>query len=177
MSMPSTWISPVVGSSSPSSMAMVVVLPAPLPPNSPSTAPGGTLNVRSSTATISPYNFLRWRTSMEGTCAMASQLLQRRLDAVEALAERLGAGGEAEADIALAAGGKGLARRQADLVFPGEPLAEGHGVAHAIDREEEIERRIRPRDGDARMGRQALEHLLAPSAAALDHSGDECVTL
>lgn len=47
-------------------MAMVVVLPAPLPPNSPTTVPGRAVNVRSSTATTSPYILRRCRTSMEG---------------------------------------------------------------------------------------------------------------
>src|SRR5437870_5668627 len=39
MSWPSTWMLPAVGISSPSSMASVVVLPAPLPPSKPTVAP------------------------------------------------------------------------------------------------------------------------------------------
>src|SRR5437660_672578 len=178
MSTPSTSISPAVGSSSPSSMAMVVVLPAPLPPSSPSTAPGATAKVRSSTATTSPYTLRRCRTAMEGDWAMAaSQRLDRGFDAVETAADLLDARGEAQPDVALAASGEGFARRQADLVLFRELLAEAHRVADAVDREEIVERRLRPRDGDARLGRQTLEHLLAAGAAALDHLGDERITL
>src|SRR5437899_5347484 len=146
MSTPSTSISPAVGSSSPSSMAMVVVLPAPLPPSSPSTAPGATAKVRSSTATTSPYTLRRCRTAMEGDWAMAaSKRLDRRLDAVEAPAQHVGARREAEADVALPARGEGFARRQAHLVFFRELLAEAHRVGDAVYREEIIERRLRPR--------------------------------
>src|SRR5580704_12426135 len=80
MSTPSTWISPAVGSSSPSSMAMVVVLPAPLPPSKPSTAPRGTEKVRSSTATISPYTLRRLATWIEGTIIKLSASGRERDD-------------------------------------------------------------------------------------------------
>src|SRR5437879_6185282 len=130
MSTPSTWISPAVGSSRPSSMEMVVVLPAPLPPSSPSTAPRGTVKVRSSTATISPYTLRKCRTSMADAAAMTSlERLQRRFDAVQPLAQALGARGEAQADIAQAAGSEGFARRQPDLVLGGQHLAEHTGIA------------------------------------------------
>src|SRR5476651_1090826 len=139
MSMPSTWISPIVGSSRPSNMAMVVVLPATLPPSRPSTAPRGTVKVRSSTATTVPYTLRRCRTSMERVCAMAaSQCLDGALDTVEALAEALGARGKAQPDIALPARGESLARCSADLVLLRELLAEGHRVGDAVDREERI---------------------------------------
>src|ERR1700681_4798613 len=129
MSMPRMEISPAVGSSRPSSMEMVVVLPAPLPPSSPSTAPRGTVKVRSSTATISPYTLRRCRTSMADAAAMTSlEHLQRRSDAVEPLAQALGARGEAQADIAHAARPEGLARRQPDLVLGGQHLAEPTGI-------------------------------------------------
>src|SRR5437879_8171561 len=124
MSTPCTSISPAVGSSSPSSMAMVVVLPAPLPPSSPSTAPGATAKVRSSTATTSPYTLRRCRTAMEGDWGMAAlQRLDRRLDAIEAAAERLGARSEAKADIALAAGTEGFAGLQAVILVAWQLLA------------------------------------------------------
>src|SRR5471032_2955479 len=165
MSMPSTWISPIVGSSRPSNMAMVVVLPAPLPPSRPSTAPRGTVKVRSSTATTVPYTLRRCRTSMERVCAMAaSQCLDGVLDAIEALAEALGARREAEANVTLPARGESFARCRADLVFFRELLAEGHRVGDAVDREERIERRLRPRDRDAWQARQALEHQFAAGA-------------
>src|SRR5471032_729509 len=162
MSMPSTWIAPADGSSRPSSIEMVVVLPAPLPPSSPSTAPRGTVNVRSSTATTSPYTLRRCRTSMEGVSATPSQRLHRGFDAIEALAELFGPRGEAEADIALSARPEGLARRQADLVLLRQLLAEGERVAHTVDLEEGIESCFGTRELDPRQARQALEHQLAP---------------
>src|SRR5476649_2825920 len=146
MSMPSTWISPAVGSSRPSSIEIVVVLPAPLPPSRPSTAPRGTANVRSSTATTSPYTLRRCRTSMEGGSATPSQRLHRGFDAIEALAELLGPRGEAKPDIALPARPERLARRQADLVLLRQLLAEGHRLAHAVDLEEGIESRFGTRE-------------------------------
>src|SRR6266851_4566006 len=126
MSMPSTLISPAVGSSSPSSMAMVVVLPAPLPPSSPSTVPRGTAKVRSSTATTSPYTLRRCRTLMEGAFAIPSQRFHRGLDTIQPLAQPIGARSEAEPHVALPAWPEGLARRQTHLVFLRELLAEGH---------------------------------------------------
>ncbi len=54
MSWPSTLIEPAVGTSRPSNMAMVVVLPAPLPPSSPTVAPAGVVKSMSSTASTSP---------------------------------------------------------------------------------------------------------------------------
>ena len=45
---------PAVGISRPSSIAIVVVLPAPLPPSSPTVAPAGTVKSMSSTASVSP---------------------------------------------------------------------------------------------------------------------------
>src|SRR5476649_1394722 len=178
MSIPSTWISPTVGSSRPSSIAIVVVLPAPLPPSRPSTAPRGTLKLRSSTATTVPYTLRRCRTSMEGACAMtASQRLDRAFDAIETLAEPFGARRKAQPDVALPARGEGFARRGADLVFLRELLAEGHRVGDAVDGEERIERRLRPRDRHARQSRQALEHEFATGAATVDHLFHEVVAL
>src|SRR5258708_7073651 len=140
-------------------MEMVVVLPAPLPPSSPSTAPRGTVKVRSSTATISPYTLRRCRTSIADVTAMTSlERLQRRFDAIEALAQPLGARGEAQAHIALAARSKSFARGQADLVFRRQHLAEGVGVADAIDFEEGVEGSFRPRHLHPLHARQALEH-------------------
>ncbi|MNW09520.1 hypothetical protein D3C71_2065310 [compost metagenome] len=54
MSTPSTSTVPEVGSRSPSSMEMVVVLPAPLPPRSPVTDPAATVKEMPSTAVTSP---------------------------------------------------------------------------------------------------------------------------
>src|SRR5476649_691495 len=170
MSMPSTWISPIVGSSRPSNMAMVVVLPAPLPPSRPSTAPRGTVKVRSSTATTVPYTLRRCRTSMEEGCAMiASERLDRALDPVEALAEPFGARGKAQPDVALPACGERFSRCGADLVFLRELLTESHRVGDAIDGEERIERRLRPRDRHPRQPRQALEHQFAAGPTSVDH--------
>src|ERR1700692_1797919 len=45
---------------------MVVVLPAPFGPRKPVTLPGSMPNVRSSTAVLSPYRFVRPRTSIMG---------------------------------------------------------------------------------------------------------------
>ena len=50
MSWPSATTLPLLGTSRPSIMAMVVVLPAPLPPNSPQISPAGRVKERSSTA-------------------------------------------------------------------------------------------------------------------------------
>ena len=52
--LPCTSASPLVGRSSPSIIRMVVDLPAPFGPRNPVTRPGGTVNVRSSTAFVSP---------------------------------------------------------------------------------------------------------------------------
>ena len=54
MSRPSTVIDPAEGISRPSSIEIVVVLPAPLPPSSPIVRPGATLNVSPSTAVTAP---------------------------------------------------------------------------------------------------------------------------
>src|SRR5690242_844076 len=47
-------------------MRMVVDLPAPFGPRKPVTSPGRTVNDRSSTAVVSPYLFVRFRTSIMG---------------------------------------------------------------------------------------------------------------
>jgi hypothetical protein len=53
-SQPSIDTLPEVGSSTPSTMLIVVVLPAPLGPKSPTISPRATRNETSSTATVSP---------------------------------------------------------------------------------------------------------------------------
>src|SRR3984957_12367359 len=60
MSCPQTETCPVVGEMKPAIMRMVVDLPAPLAPKKPSTSPGATENVRSSTASLSPYRLDRF---------------------------------------------------------------------------------------------------------------------
>ena len=45
---------PLVGATSPSSIRMVVVLPAPLGPTNPATVPDGTVKLNSWTAWIGP---------------------------------------------------------------------------------------------------------------------------
>ena len=50
---------PAVGATSPSSIRRVVVFPAPLGPRSPTTRPGASCTVRSSTATTSPKRLVR----------------------------------------------------------------------------------------------------------------------
>ena len=54
MSCPQTETCPADGAMKPAIMRMVVDLPAPLAPKNPSTSPGATLNVKSSTANLSP---------------------------------------------------------------------------------------------------------------------------
>ena len=60
---------PASGASSPSTMRIVVDLPAPLGPTNPVTWPGLTVKVRSSTATVPPYRFRRPATSMAARMA------------------------------------------------------------------------------------------------------------
>src|SRR3954469_1812058 len=54
---------PLLGSSTPRIMLMVVVLPAPLGPSSPTISPGAIENDRSSTASVPPYALRRFETS------------------------------------------------------------------------------------------------------------------
>src|SRR5947207_4926333 len=56
--------SPEVGCTRPRSMPIVVVFPEPLGPRKPKTPPRGTRSVRWSTATTSPYCFVRSVVSM-----------------------------------------------------------------------------------------------------------------
>src|ERR1700736_723115 len=55
ISCPQTDTFPAEGEIKPAIMRMVVDLPAPLAPKKPSTSPGATEKVRSSTASLSPY--------------------------------------------------------------------------------------------------------------------------
>ena len=64
MSKPSTATVPEVGNSSPSSIEIVVVLPAPLPPSSATVAPRGTEKLMASTAATVPKRLVRALTSM-----------------------------------------------------------------------------------------------------------------
>src|SRR5690606_2489259 len=64
MSTPKISILTRVGSSRPSSIARVVVLPAPLPPSSAAVVPGRTSKLKPSTATTLPKLLLTWRTAM-----------------------------------------------------------------------------------------------------------------
>ena len=59
---PSTCTRPDVGSRSPSSIASVVVFPAPLGPRNPTISPARTWNERSSTTTRAPNRFVRCST-------------------------------------------------------------------------------------------------------------------
>src|SRR3954466_4324328 len=54
---------PLLGSSTPRIMLMVVVLPAPLGPSSPTISPGAIENDRPSTASVPPYALRRFETS------------------------------------------------------------------------------------------------------------------
>src|SRR3954447_7941913 len=56
---PFTVTEPAAGRSRPRIMRIVVDLPAPLGPRKPVTTPGSTVNVRPSTAVLSPYRFVR----------------------------------------------------------------------------------------------------------------------
>lgn len=56
---PSSSISPCVGRTNPSSIRIVVVLPDPLGPSMPSTAPSGSSRSTRSTATVLPYSLRR----------------------------------------------------------------------------------------------------------------------
>jgi hypothetical protein len=58
-SCPQTLIFPEVGARKPVINFMVVDLPAPFGPRNPSTSPGLTANEMSSTASKSPYRFVR----------------------------------------------------------------------------------------------------------------------
>ncbi len=60
MSWPQTDTCPAEGETKPAIMRMVVDLPAPLAPKNPSTSPGATENVKSSTANLLPYRFERF---------------------------------------------------------------------------------------------------------------------
>src|SRR5882757_9013855 len=60
ISCPQTEACPVVGEMNPAIMRMVVDFPAPLAPRNPSTSPGATENVKSSTASLSPYRLDRF---------------------------------------------------------------------------------------------------------------------
>src|SRR6266536_3620327 len=55
---PLTVTEPLVGSSSPRIIRIVVDFPAPFGPRKPVTAPGRTVNVRSETAVVGPYRLL-----------------------------------------------------------------------------------------------------------------------
>ena len=59
MSKPLTVAVPAVGSSSVASIFMIVVFPAPLGPKRPKISPFSMLMLRSSTAVIFPYFFVR----------------------------------------------------------------------------------------------------------------------
>src|SRR5688572_4389613 len=89
-SQPATRASPEVGASSPVSILMVVVLPAPFGPRKPNTSPRRTAKLTWSTATKSPKVRVRSRTTMgSSTCdrllrlplphALDEDVLQRRL--------------------------------------------------------------------------------------------------
>ncbi len=60
---------PEVGVTSPMIIAMVVVLPAPLPPSSPVTEPAGRLNEMPSTAVAPLKRLTRLSAAMAGTFA------------------------------------------------------------------------------------------------------------
>src|SRR2546425_1278317 len=64
---PSTRPPPAVGCTSPSSIFIEVVFPAPFGPRNPKTVPGGTLRVRSRTAALAPKSFLSARVSSAGS--------------------------------------------------------------------------------------------------------------
>src|SRR5215469_2217478 len=66
MSQPSTVARPKVGTTRPRIMAMVVVLPAPLPPSRPTVHPFGTVKFTSSTAQCARYLLHRSSTAMAG---------------------------------------------------------------------------------------------------------------
>src|SRR5581483_3094274 len=67
MSTPKRRTSPALGSKRPSSIARVVVLPAPLPPSSAVVTPRATVKSMPSTAIVSPNRLLRPRTAMTGS--------------------------------------------------------------------------------------------------------------
>src|SRR6185312_15720250 len=69
MSCPSTSAWPAVGSRRPSSMEMVVVLPAPLPPSRATMRPSATVNEMPFTAGTSLKRLVSPRTSIAGTAA------------------------------------------------------------------------------------------------------------
>ena len=64
MSSPKMRMRPAVGSSRPSSIDSVVVLPAPLPPSSAAVTPAGTAKSMPSTASVAPKRLVSAETSM-----------------------------------------------------------------------------------------------------------------
>src|SRR6202012_3498017 len=70
MSWPSTMARPTVGTTRPMIIAMVVVLPAPLPPSRPTVQPFGTTKFTSSTAQCAPYFLQRSSTAMAGATSV-----------------------------------------------------------------------------------------------------------
>src|SRR5690348_6433691 len=63
---------PAVGASTPRIMLMVVVLPAPLGPTSPTISPGATSKLTSSTALSAPNDLHRCRTERTGGAVIAA---------------------------------------------------------------------------------------------------------
>src|SRR5271165_2343623 len=95
MSCPQTETWPWDGAMKPAIILMVVVLPAPLAPKKPNTSPGDTLNVRSSTASLSPYRldkfFVVIMGAFERSSAKEVQIFLARLFADRSASYGLGA--------------------------------------------------------------------------------------
>src|SRR5215217_2899504 len=73
--LPSTSASPEVGSTSPSSIRTVVVLPEPLAPGKPYTSPVRTSRLTPSTARTSPYRLVRARVWMTWPLVIAELVI------------------------------------------------------------------------------------------------------
>src|ERR1700730_13362331 len=75
--------------------------------------------------------------------------------------------------MALAAGTEGAAGRGANTGFVDEPQRQRTGIGKAVDREEEIERRLRLEEPDAPGCGEPLAQNIARAATALDLPGKE----
>ena len=84
---PSMLTRPPSGSNRPTTHPIVVVLPAPFGPNSPSVSPGATQNDRSSTATIGPYRLVSDSTSNKVTAGPAVARARRQVSRGESYGE------------------------------------------------------------------------------------------
>src|SRR5579862_9901123 len=85
--------------------------------------------------------------------------------------------GEAQPEIALAAGAEGGAGRQPDRSLVDQAARQGLRVGLAIDREKRVEAGAWPADAQPRQLRQAIEHAVAVDPAHRAQIADEGLAL